>query len=161
MSPRFLVFLTIPLFTGAAALFAEAPPCPDPSEKVKVSVVVILASETKDKVDPELKCIAKELTKKYKNLTGFTVSGKMSCKSIAVGTSGSFDLIADQKASVIVEQGADKDDKVILKVTPPMMGEITYETICGKFLPIVTPVKTKDGEILILAVRVQPCNGGK
>jgi hypothetical protein len=41
------------------------------------------------------------------------------------------------------------------------MGEITYSTPCGKFLPIMTEYVTKNGQVMILAVRVQPCSGGK
>ena len=35
------------------------------------------------------------------------------------------------------------------------MGEITYDTCCGKFLPIITPFRTKDKELLIIAVCVR------
>jgi hypothetical protein len=34
-------------------------------------------------------------------------------------------------------------------------------TICDKFLPIVTRYRTTNKELLILAVRVQPCPGKK
>ena len=44
-----------------------------------------------------------------------------------------------------------------LCVGPPSMGEITYSTPCGKFLPIFTPILTRKGEKVIIAVRVQPC----
>ncbi len=40
-----------------------------------------------------------------------------------------------------------------------MMGAITYETPCGKFLPIETPLRTKKNEMVIIAIRVQPCRG--
>ena len=56
---------------------------------------------------------------------------------------------------------ADKMERVRLKVCPPLMGPITYSTPCGKFLPIVTPFRTKNKDLLIIAIRVQPCNGGK
>ncbi len=149
---------TVLFFTGWGAL-PTAAPCDTPPDKVKVSVIVILASESNDKVDAKLKCIAEELKKKHPKLTGFQLAGKCTCKSLAIGAKEEFDLIADNKADVIVDQKADKEDFVKLKVTPPSMGEITYRTVCGKFLPIVTPVKTKDGEIVIIAIRVQPCNG--
>jgi hypothetical protein len=126
---------------------------------VKVSVIVILASEAANaKVDPKLTCIAAELKKKHPKLTGFQLAGKCSCKSLTIGVKENFELIADHTAAVTVEQGADEDNFVQLKVAPPLLGEITYQTICGKFLPIVTPVRMKN-EVVIIAVRVQPCNG--
>jgi hypothetical protein len=153
---RFIGCLAV--LVGAAWVAPTAPPCDAPPDKVKVSVIVILASETNAKVDPKLTCIACELKKKYPKLAGFQLAGKCSCKSLTVGVKENFDLIADQTAAVTVEQAADEDNFVQLKVTPPSMGEITYRTVCGKFLPIVTPVQIKN-DIVIIAVRVQPCNG--
>ena len=49
--------------------------------------------------------------------------------------------------------------RVSLSILAPSMGEIEYQTVCGKFLPIVTRYQTKSKERLILAVRVQPCRG--
>ena len=48
-----------------------------------------------------------------------------------------------------------------LKVVPPKMGAITYSTPCGKFLPMITGYRRKNGDVLIIAVRVQPCPGEK
>jgi hypothetical protein len=126
--------------------------------KVRVSVLAILANERDDKIDPKLKNIACEVKKMYPKLTGFQLA-HLSCKPVAVGTADEFDLVADQKASVTVRRKADKSDRVRLEVAPPMMGKITYSTPCGKFLPIVTPYRTKNNELLIIAIRVQPCNG--
>jgi hypothetical protein len=100
----------------------------------------------------------KTLKKKHPKLTGFQLAGKCSCKSLTIGVKENFELIADQTAAVTVEQGADEDNFVQLKVAPPLLGEITYQTICGKFLPIVTPVRMKN-DVVIIAIRVQPCNG--
>ncbi len=149
--------LAVLLCTGCVA--PTAPPCDAPPDKVKVSMIVILASEANTKVDPRLTCIAAELKKKHPKLVGFQLAGKCSCKSLTIGTKESFDLIANETAAVTVEQGADEDNFVQLKVEPPHLGEITYRTVCGKFLPIVTPVRVKDGSLVIIAVRVQPCNG--
>jgi hypothetical protein len=127
-------------------------------EKVRVCVVTILASERDDKVDKKLECIAQEVQKKNPKLTGFRL-GPMSCQSLAVGATNDFKLIEDQVASITVEQAADRDNHIRIKVTPPKMGPITYTSGCGKFLPIMTPVRTKDNDLLILAVRVAPCQG--
>ncbi len=54
-----------------------------------------------------------------------------------------------------IKHGADKDNRVSLSIfVPSLGGEIEYQTVCGKFLPIVTRCKTKEGERLILAIRV-------
>jgi hypothetical protein len=151
----------LPLALLAALLPSGGPaaaPCADDPDKVKVSVVTILATDKDSKVDPKLADLAREVQKVEPKLTGFRLANS-TCKSLAVGDKDDFDLVADQTAAVTVEHGADKDDRVQLKVTPPMMGAITYETACGKFLPVVTSYRTKSGDVLIIAVCVQPCNG--
>ncbi len=82
----------------------------------------------------------------------------MTRKSLRIGVKHTFELIGDQKVAVTVQQGADEKNRVQVKVGPPGMGEITYDTCCGKFLPIVTPFRTKDKELLILAVCVRTCH---
>lgn len=129
-----------------------------PNRKVRVSVIVILASETDDHVDKRLECIAREVRKMYPNLKGFRL-GKMACKSLKIGDVSSFELTDDQKTSVTIQKAADKMDRIRLKINPPQMGEIIYSTPCGKFLPIMTPYRTKANEVLMIAIRVQPCNG--
>ncbi len=126
--------------------------------KVRVCVAVILATENDAKVDKQLTHIAREVRKMHPKLTGFHFE-KVCCKSLAIGEKDSFELLDDQSAAVTVQRGADKNDTVRLKVRPPKMGEITYSTACGKFLPIVTPYRTKSNDWLIIAVRVQPCHG--
>lgn len=130
----------------------------EPAEKVKVTVVVILASEGKPEVDPRLDKIAQEIRKRNPNLNRFQLKS-MTCRSLAVDEKVNLSLVDDKKAQVIVKQMADKDNRVGLAVTVPEQGEIVYRTACGKFLPIVTRYQTKMRERLILAIRVQPCNG--
>lgn len=126
---------------------------------IKVSVVAILAGDKDAKIDERLKEIAQEVQQVNPRLTSFRMV-KMTCKSVTVGNKDTFDLVGDQTASVTVEQ-REKDGRVQLKVSPPLLGEITYMTTCGKFLPIITRYRTKNNEMLILAVRVQPCPGKK
>jgi hypothetical protein len=151
---RWIPFVLLTL----AVLFAATPV--QAEEKVRVSVLSILASEKDDTVDCKLACIARQVRQKNDKLKGFRCV-KMSCKSLVVGGTGQFDLGCQQTAAVTVEHGADEDNRVELKVTPPRMGEITYTTTCGKFFPIVTPVRTRNKDLLIIAVRVQPCHGNK
>ena len=138
-------------------LLAAAPPKEPERETVLVSVVAILATERDDKIDPKLACIAREVRKTHPKLTGFQMV-KMTRKSLAIGAKEAFDLLDEQKAAVTVKQGADEKNRVEVKILPPSMGEITYDTCCGKFLPIVTRYQTKNKDLLILAVRVQPCH---
>jgi hypothetical protein len=127
-------------------------------EKVRVTVVVIVATESDDKVDPKLKCIAHEVRKKYPKLTGFRLA-KMSCRSLPVGKKEAVRLLAREVVHITALRGAGEDGCIRLKITPPKMGEITYETACAHgFLPIVTPCKVKGKGRIIFAVRVQPCH---
>jgi hypothetical protein len=139
------------------ALLAAAPPGRQDRETVQVSVIAILATERDETIDPKLACIAREVRRTHKELTGFQM-GKIAKRSLAVGGKETFDLGGDQKAVITVKQAADSKNRVEVKVEPPQMGEITYDTCCGKFLPIITPIRTKNNDLLIIAVRVQPCH---
>ena len=127
-----------------------------PGRKVRVCVVVILASETDTKVDRKLTCIAREVRKMDPKLKGFRLA-KLASLSLPLGQADTFALVEGQSTSITVDKAADKMDRIQLSVGPPMMGKITYSTPCGKFLPIFTPIVTKKGEKVIIAVRVQPC----
>lgn len=126
--------------------------------KVKVTVVVILASEKGNFVDKQLKAIAEEVQKLNPQLNSFHLKS-MTSKSLAPDDKVSFPLIDDRAALVVVKHGADMNNRVGVAITAPNQGEIEYRTVCGKFLPIVTRYHTKTRERLILAVRVQPCLG--
>lgn len=126
-------------------------------EKVKVTVVVILASESDGPVDAQLKDIAGEIRRINPNLKSFKLASMIK-KSLVPEEKATFALVENKSVQVIVKHGADKDNKVSLAITPPEQGEIVYRTVCGKFLPIVTRYQTKGRERLILAVQVQPCN---
>jgi hypothetical protein len=136
----------------------KKPKAADKGRAVRVSIVVILASERDPKVHPKLKCIADEVRKMYPKLKGFRLHD-VRYKSLPVGIKDVFELVENETAAVTVQCGADKKDRVRLKIAPPKMGEITYSTPCGKFLPIVTRYRTKQNELLIIAVRVEPCKG--
>ena len=137
---------------------AHACPCHDEKDPVKVTLVVILASEEGNTIDPKLKAIAQEVQKLNPNLKSFTLK-HMESKSIKPGEKVSLPLVEGRKLDMVIKHGADKDNRVSLCLFIPSMGELEYQTVCGKFLTIVTRCKTKAGERLILAVRVQPCRG--
>lgn len=130
--------------------------CPGDS-KINVTVVVILATEDGTFVDKRLTDFAKEVQEKYPQLKSFKIKTMMK-RSLAPEEKSTFKLVDKETAQVVVKHGADKHNRVSLAVTAPDQGEITYRTVCGKFLPIVTRYQTKSKERLILAIQVQPCN---
>lgn len=137
------------------ALAAQLGACPN--EKVKVTLVVILATEDGNFVDKRLKDFAKEVQEKYPTYKSFTIK-TMTNKSLAPAEKAVFKLVDDKTAQIVVKHGADKHNRVSLAVTAPDQGEIDYRTVCGKYLPIVTRYQTKTKERLMLAIQVQPCN---
>jgi hypothetical protein len=148
------------LLLGPLAVLTSVTPAQEektPGRRIRVTVLVILASEKSDKIDPRVKCIAAEVRKRNPQLKGFQL-GPMSQKSLAVDQVATFPLVEGQTAQVVVKKALCSKNKVELAVIPPCQGEIVYRTVCDKFLPIVTRCQTKNQERLILAVRVQPCN---
>jgi len=154
LSKRRLV-LALATVLGALAL----PPSLQAGERVKVTLVTILATTRNEDVDKRLKCIADEVRKKEKGLKGFKLVN-MKCHSLGTGQTWTIKLgVEGQEALVVVHHGADKENLVELKVKPPKQGDIVYQTVCGKFLPIVTRYHTKGkGDRLIIAVMVKPCH---
>ena len=149
---------SILLFTSLAAI-AGADTCwPDEKDPVKVTLVVILACEKGDKIDKKLKDLAVEVQKLHPNLKSFVIKSEES-KSLRPNDKVSMLCVDEESAAIAIKHGADKDNRVSLAIKPPQMSELEYQSVCGKFLPIVTPYKTKKGECLILAIRVEPCRG--
>lgn len=151
LTVTFAVCCLTVLLPGALACQRVAP-------NVKVTLVVILASEEGNRVDPKLKAIAAEVRKLNPGLTSFELK-TMTCRSLKPGVKVEFDLPDGKTARVVVKHAADEKNRVGLAIKPPCQGEIVYRSVCGKFLPIVTRCKTTTGKRLILAVRVQPCSG--
>jgi hypothetical protein len=142
---------------GLLALLFATPAVTAADDKVTVSVVTILATDKSDKIDKKLTWIASEVQKLNSKLTGFHSPKEEMREEIPLNSPKKFELVEDQVVVIDVERGADKDNKNLIKVQPPTLGEIKYYTSCGKFVPIITEYKTKNGELLIIAVRVQPC----
>jgi hypothetical protein len=127
-------------------------------QRVKVTLVTILATTRDEPVDHRLHCIAREVRKKEPDLKGFKLLN-MNCHSVAPGEPWKVKLVDGQEAVVVVHHGADKDNRVELKLSAPLQGEIIYITVCGKFLPVVTRYTTKKKQDrLIIAVMVKPCH---
>ena len=146
------IVIALPLIAGQPETKAgEAP-------KVKVTLVVILASEEAGEIDARLKQVAEEIQKHHPQFKSFKLKS-MASRSLGEKEKANFALVEMKSVDIVVKQKADKDNRVELAVTPPEQGEIVYRSTCGKFLPIVTRHQTKERERLILAIRVQPCNG--
>src|SRR5262249_33682398 len=125
LSKRLLCLVAI------AAGFVSAAPR-GRAEEVRVTVVVILATDRNSEVDGELKCIAQEVQKKYPNLTGFRLE-QITRKALPVGKSEQFALVDHEVATVLVRHAADSNNRVGLTVKAPLQGEIRYTSCCGKF----------------------------
>jgi hypothetical protein len=130
----------------------------DEKDPVKVTLVVILASEKGDKIDKKLKAVAAEVQKLHPNLKSFIVKSE-EIKSLKPNEKVSMLCVDEKTVEMVIKHGANKENRVSLAVKPPSMNELEYQSVCGKFLPIVTPYKTTKGECLILAIRVEPCRG--
>jgi hypothetical protein len=129
---------------------------PPAEKKIKISLVVVMASERGDVVQEELKCLAEAVRRKYPTLKSFRIES-MKCLDVAENERVTFPLPENQKAVFVVHCACDHKKKVCLAATATTLGEIEYGTVCGKFLPIVTRYYTRDNERIVLAVRVQPC----
>jgi hypothetical protein len=144
---------------GSVACAMAADRCwPDEKDPVNVTLVIILASEKGNTIDKRLKALAPEVQKLHPHLKSFTFHSQ-EIKSIKPNEKTSLACVEKQMVQMTVKHGADKDNKVSLAIKPPKMSEFDVQSVCGKFLPIVTPYKTKNDETLILAIRVQPCRG--
>jgi len=124
--------------------------------QVKVTVVVILATDQDKSVDKQLECIAKEVQKTEPSLTGFRLE-KITRESLKIGEKEKFQLVDDEVATILVRHGPNEKNRVGLTVKAPHQGNVVYTTCCGKFFPILTRYQTTNNERLIIAVRVQPC----
>jgi hypothetical protein len=145
------------LFAGLS-IASAGPCCHDEKDPVKVTLVVILASEEGNTIDPRLKAIAQEVQKLNPNLKSFALK-QMESRSLKPNEKVAWELQEKRKVDMMIKHGADKDNRISLCVVIPNMGEVEYQSVCGKFLPIVTRCKTKAGERIILAIRVEPCRG--
>ncbi len=133
--------MTVTMIPWLLAVFAcpgqDQPPQAKQDSNVKVTVVVILASEKCEFVDPRLRDVAAEARKNDPKLKGFKLVA-MHQQSLGAGEKGTFGCVEDAQCHVIVKCCGDMNGKVCLTVTAPGSNEITYKTVCGKFLPIVT-----------------------
>jgi hypothetical protein len=120
-------------------------------EKIKITVVAVLASSRHKNIDKRLKELAPELKKKNSDWTGFEVERQL-CESIKVGGSATFKLVDDCKVVIEVKERDAKTGCVSLIVKPDTLGEIAYTCCCEKFVPVITRYDTKNKDRLIIAI---------
>ncbi|MDY3557692.1 hypothetical protein R5W23_000220 [Gemmata sp. JC673] len=123
---------------------------------VRVTVVIVLATNQNAVVDAKLKDLAKEVQKRDPKLTGFKLVAT-ECKSIPVGASEVITLTDKQELKIQVDKAKDANGRISMTLNPPAMDSVTYACACDKFFPVVTPHRTKAGEQLIIAVMAKPC----
>jgi hypothetical protein len=133
----------------------------DPSKKIGVCVLQVLATAQNKNVDEELKCLAKTVQEKDPSLTGFRLLKRPCHKDLSVGDDVKFPLVDGKEVEVSIRRGPGKEDRIQLTVKPPTLGDIVYESCCGKYFPIVTSYETKDKERLILLICVHCCDKEK
>jgi hypothetical protein len=139
---------------------AGQPPAKESASKVNVTVVVILASERCQFIDPLLKNLAKEVQKKDAKLTGFTLVS-MTEMSLEANVPAAFPCVEGTVVAVNVHHCGDKENKICLGVTAPLQNEFVYKTVCDKFLPIMTCYQTKERvPPKWIAAAVLQCAGG-
>jgi hypothetical protein len=144
------LFALVPLLALQAPIRAA-------DDDVHISVVSILATTKNSTIDPRVSCVATQMQKIDPKLTGFSVA-RMTCKDVTIGNKDCFEIVDGQKVCVTAEKRCEKDpSRVCLKVEAPTLGAITYQTCCGKFFPLVTRYKNKNGDLLIVAVQVKTC----
>ena len=140
----------------AVTVLCGAGPVRSPDD-VKVTVVLILATEKDDGIDCELKEIAKCIQQKHPQLKSFRLE-ELSRKYISIGKTETFPLVEKQVMTVAIRHAADDKGQVAISIRPPLAeNNVNYTTCCSKYLPIVTKYRTKDNEQLILAISIGCC----
>lgn len=121
-------------------------------DAVRVTVMAILATDRNKEVDEDLTDIADRVQKAEPKLTGFR-KGRTTALPVGVGGKGTFSLVEEESATVMVD--AILKEKAKMTVKPPTLGAVTYTTAYDKFFPIVTRYETKNKDRLIVAIMVE------
>ncbi len=100
------------------------------------------------------------MQKRDPKLTGFKLVAT-EFKSVPVGKGATIPLTDKQELKLNVDRSKDENGRISLTLTPPGMEAVTYACACDKFFPVVTPHRTKAGEVLIIAVMAKPCTAKK
>src|SRR5437773_10398010 len=101
---------------GMGGLSAALADCPE--ERVKVTVLAILASDQNKDVDPALAGLAENVRKMRPGLTGFRLA-HTTRRSLEIGKDTKIPLVDKQSVTVTVERGTDKNNRVELTGKSP------------------------------------------
>ena len=124
---------------------------------LSVTVLAVLASQTKEEIEKPLVKIAEEARKKDPTLKGFELNRK-TVISIPMGETKKIPLAGDYFVEVTINAKPDADGKVTMTIKPPKMDQITYSCLCDRFVCVVTDVTIgKNKERLIVAIMAKPC----
>jgi hypothetical protein len=143
------------LLLGVTSLGAGPPE----DQKVQVKVLAILASEHHKEVSPKLAEFARHVQKKDKALTGFKLD-RTTDLPMKLGETKEFPLVGKEVVEIKVNPDKTEEGRIILTITPPKMGPITYACACDVYFPIATHHyvgKGKDKERLFIAIMAKPC----
>jgi hypothetical protein len=129
--PFFLPVAVVLLFLGRPA-FVRAQF--GVTEKIKVTLVVILASEDTRQVDPPLLQIAEEVRKLNPQLTRFRLKS-MTTRELNENERAAFALPDGKKVEVVVRHGADRENRVGLAVGAARAGRDRLSLDLRQVLP--------------------------
>src|SRR5262249_49918859 len=114
---------TITLLAAAGALAIWAVPGRADDKNFKIVVAAILASEKSYTFDRRQKDLPDKVKGTEPKLKGFRV-GAHSHKTLAIDQSWAFPLVEDQVVKISVAKAPKDKDNVVLRISPPQMGEI-------------------------------------
>lgn len=140
----------------ACFLVAWSPADVAAAEPIRVTVIVVHAHTDSRKIDPRLKQFAGMVRKKHPEWTGFSLE-RVARTTVPVGLSHAVEFAEDKFVNVGVM--AKKGGQICLSLKIPGMKKVVYDCSCGKYLPLLTRLKTKGGARIIVAVMAKPCPG--
>jgi hypothetical protein len=152
---RFLSTIALTIVVACSDVGAR----PLGDDEIEVMVVAIMASEHKTEIDPLLKEFAKHVQVKQPNLTGFKIQ-RSTKEPLTLGESKKFLLVDKEFVEVTVNKDRNEKGRVVLTISPPKLGQITYECVCDKYFAMATQHyvgKGKEREQLFFALMAKPC----
>jgi hypothetical protein len=127
-------------------------------EYIRVTVVVVLGSTKHERVDKKLADFVKQMAEIDQTLTGFVIHEVLQ-QSIEAGKSHDFELLDEHTLTVGIDKSIGDGKRVGLSVQMKDGQKVSYTCTCNKYFPMMTHLKTKDEERVIVAIMAKPCTG--